>query len=394
MSRARLLFALAVFAAAAGAYIASASVEPASWDTAELQGVPYILGISHPTGFPFYVLLGYVWSHAFAVGSVAWRMNVMSAVAMSATAVAAYAMALEFGASAPVAFVATLWFAFTQNVWSHAVRAKAQDLAVACAAFAIWAFLGWMRGAGNTWFVAAFLLCGLGMAAHPNALWILPAFAIGALVARGRPPVRIVAVSVAVLAGALMLYLYLPLRSTYVVNHHLDPAASLPGAGGGIFWNYNDPRTPHGLILELTGRESETPAYFLASFNPAHVQGVLWTFVTTLRAQYGTFALFLILAGLVAAWRRDWRATMVLCIACIAGLFFSVVYPNESDVGRYRLLVSWLAVPLLGALTPRSNNPWRFGTGLVLHATLIIVLAAGAIFAFASQRSFFRSTRR
>ncbi len=48
----------------AGAYIASASVEPASWDTAELQGVPYILGISHPTGFPFYVLLGYVWSHA------------------------------------------------------------------------------------------------------------------------------------------------------------------------------------------------------------------------------------------------------------------------------------------------------------------------------------------
>ena len=194
------------------------------------------------------------------------------------------------------------------------------------------------------------------MAAHPNALWILPAFAIGALVARGRPPVRIVAVSVAVLAGALMLYLYLPLRSTYVVNHHLDPAASLPGAGGGIFWNYNDPRTPHGLILELTGRESQTPAYFLASFNPAHVQGVLWTFVTTLRAQYGTFALFLILAGLVAAWRRDWRATMVLCIACIAGLFFSVVYPNESDVGRYRLLVSWLAVPLLGALTPRSNN--------------------------------------
>ena len=27
-----------------------------------------------------------------------------------------------------------------------------------------------------------------------------------------------------------------------------------------------------------------------------------------------------------------------------------MIYPNEGDVGRYRLLASWLAVPLFGAL--------------------------------------------
>ena len=62
-------------------------------------------------------------------------------------AVAAYASALEFGSSVPVALLAALWFAFSQNVWSHAVRAEAQDLAVACAAFALYAFIRWMRGA-------------------------------------------------------------------------------------------------------------------------------------------------------------------------------------------------------------------------------------------------------
>jgi hypothetical protein len=45
----RLLCDLAAFLVPAITYVASASHEPASWDTAELQGVPYILGISHPT---------------------------------------------------------------------------------------------------------------------------------------------------------------------------------------------------------------------------------------------------------------------------------------------------------------------------------------------------------
>jgi 4-amino-4-deoxy-L-arabinose transferase-like glycosyltransferase len=380
---ARFTLALAVLAVPAGMYIASASVEPASWDTAELQGVPYILGIPHPTGFPLYVLIGYVWSHLIAFGTVAWRMNVMSAFAVSAAAVAAYATALEFGASLPVAFFATLWFAFTQNVWAHAVRAEAQDLAVACAAIAIYLFLRWMRGAGAVWFIAAFALCGLGMAAHPNALWVLPAFLVGGLIARNRPPLRILAAGVAFLIAALTLYLYLPLRSAYVVTHHLDPAAALPGAGG-IFWNYNDPSTLHGLAAELTGSDFQTPAYFLASFNPIHWKDAFLAFVAGLRVQFGVTLLLLALGGFFAAALRDWRRTLVLCIACTAALIFSVAYPNEGDVGRYRILASWIAVPLVGALTPDS----RRSAGLVVHGLLIVYLAAGAALAFEHQRSF------
>ncbi len=388
MRGARPIFVLAAFALPAIVYIASVSPEPASWDTAELQGVPYILGISHPTGFPFYVLFGYAWSHVFALESVAWRMNAMSGVALAAAAAAACGVALEFGASLPVALLATLWFAVTQNVWMHAIRAEAQDLAVACCALAIYLMLRWMRGGRAASFAAAFGLCGLGMAAHPNALWILPAFFIGAVIAKRRASLPLLAASLGLVVGALMLYLYLPLRSEYVVTHHLDPAALLPAAGGGIFWNYNDPRTLHGLALELTGSESETPAYFLASFNPVHLEAALWAFIDGMHVQYGTSPTLLIFGGFVAAWRRDWRATLVLCIACTAALLFSVVYPNESDVGRYRLLASWLAVPLLGALTPRSSRR----LSLLLHGMLIVYLAAGAALAFERQRAFFGHT--
>lgn len=385
MRSGRLLCALAAFAVPAAVYIACAPIEPASWDTAELQGVPYILGITHPTGFPFYVLAGYLWSHALALGSVAWRMNAMTGVAMAIASVAAYGVALEFGASAPAALLATLWFAFTENIWSHAIRAEAQVLAVACCAVAIYAFLRWMHAGNDRWFLAAFALCGLGMAAHPNALWILPALALGVAIARRRPRIGLAAGAGALLFAGLALYAYLPLRSSYVVRHRLDPTAVLSGADGGIFWNYNDPSTLRGLALELTGSESQAPGYFLASFNPVHVASAARTFVETIAAQYGIAGLVLLVGGLIAALRRDWRAALVLCVACTAALLFSVVYPNEGDVGRYRMLVSWLAVPLFGALTPS----WRGASGIALRVALSLILLAGAARAFVHGQSYF-----
>ncbi len=386
----RAAFAVLAFAVPAIVYAASASPEPASWDTAELQGVPYILGISHPTGFPFYVLLGYVWSHVFAFGSIAWRLNVLSGVAIAVACLAAYGVALEFGAGRLVALAATLWFAFTRNVWWHASRAEAQDLAVACAALAIYSFLRWMRGGRDGWFVAAFALAGLGMAAHPNALWILPAFLVGALIARRRPSLRLLGGAVAAVAGALLLYAYLPLRSAYVVAHGLDPTATLAGAGGGIFWNYNDPRTPHGLVVELTGSETQTVSYFFASFNPLHLKDAVWAFVTGLHTEYGLIATILIFAGFVVAWRRDWRTTLVLALAATAALIFSVVYPNEGDVGRYRLLASWVAVPLLGALAPKPRRT----LDAFVFAALAVFFLIGAGMAFDRHRAFFRHAPR
>lgn len=376
---------LASFLLPVAAYCASASREPGSWDTAELQGVPYILGISHPTGFPLYVLIGYAWSHVFAFGTIAYRMNVMSAIAMAAAGSTAYATALEIGAWRPIALLATLWYAFAPDVWSHASRAEAQDLAVAFEAVAVFAFVRWLRGAGNRWLVAACAFVGLGMAAHPNAMWLIPALIVGASTAKRRPPWKVAAGSAALGLAALLLYLYLPLRSAYVVAHGLDPTSVLPGAGGGIFWNYNDPSTPGGLLRALTGSESEAPSYLLASFNPVHLQQALWAFLEGTAQQFGAFALVLLTIGAVRAWRRDWRTTAFLCIACTTALIFSVTYTNEADVGRYRMMALWLAVPLWGAVLPRGESR----SIVPLRWVLAVFIAIEVAVSFYHQRGFF-----
>jgi Protein O-mannosyl-transferase TMEM260-like len=362
----------------------SASWEPASWDTAELQGVPYILGIAHPTGFPLFVMTGYVWTHIIAISTVAWRMNAMSGVVIAVACAAAYGTARQFGASRAIALSATLWFAFSRNVWAHAARAEAQNLAVMCVTLAIYLFVRWLREGNDRRFLASFGLGGLAMAAHPNALWLLPALVIGTAIAPRRPSPRLIAGALALCVAGLALYAYLPLRSAYVVAHHLDPAQALPGAGGGIFWNYNDPRTLSGFVREVTGSDTQSSEYLLAALNPVHVRDALWTFIVTVHEQFGVVVTLLLAGGLIAAWRRDRRATLVVTVACLAGLLFSVSYPNESDVGRYRMLVSWLAVPLLGALTPASSS--RRDT--IVTWALALFLAAGAASAFAAQRGF------
>ena len=384
---ARLLCGLAAFVIPAAVYVASVSHEPASWDTAELQGVPYILGITHPTGFPFYVLLGYAWSHGLALGTIAFRMNAMSALAIAAAAAAAYAVAVELGAWRPIALLATLWYAVTQDVWAHAIRAEAQDLAVACEAIALYVFVRWMKGASDGWLVSAGGLLGLGMAAHPNAVWLVPGFAVGAAIAKRRPKLRAAAGSLASMAAGLLLYLYVPLRSAYVVAHRLDPTHVLAAAGGGIFWNYDNPSTPAGLLLALSGSESQAPKYLLASLNPVHVPDALWAFVTGVAGQFDAVVLALALVGAVVAWRRDWRTTLFLCVACIAGLLFSVTYPNEADVGRYRLMALWLTVPLIGSVVPAglSAGKWLWA----VRAVLCLFLAVGAGVAAHQERGFF-----
>jgi hypothetical protein len=64
-----------------------------SYDFAEFQYLPAKLGLPHPNGFPFYMLLGWLWSK-LPIGTLAFRMNLLSALCGGA-ATAAFALLLE-----------------------------------------------------------------------------------------------------------------------------------------------------------------------------------------------------------------------------------------------------------------------------------------------------------
>jgi hypothetical protein len=166
-------------------------------DGGELITAAATLGIPHPPGYPSYVLLGKLFS-LLPIGSIAFRFNLFSAVAMAlaagfVTAVTRHEMSRcrqkngETGlARADVPLAAGLTFAFMPLVWSQALIAEVYALNALFLAAFLWALLtgrppilvGILLGLSLTGHLTSYLMVPLVLLLLPPATW--PAVALGA----------------------------------------------------------------------------------------------------------------------------------------------------------------------------------------------------------------------
>ncbi|MBD5635404.1 MAG: DUF2723 domain-containing protein, partial [Candidatus Eremiobacteraeota bacterium] len=118
------------FVIAAIFYVPALLPGVAFWDTGEMQTVPYLLGIAHPTGFPLFVLGGWLFSHALPLGIPAWRLSLFSCLASAGAAGALAVFITDLTASAYVGIAGALVFALGDVAWTRGVRAEVHDLAL------------------------------------------------------------------------------------------------------------------------------------------------------------------------------------------------------------------------------------------------------------------------
>ncbi|MDB5092585.1 MAG: hypothetical protein JWO85_686, partial [Candidatus Eremiobacteraeota bacterium] len=158
------------------------------WDTGDLQTVAWIGGIPYPTGYPLYVVAGWLWTHALPVASVAARVNALSAIAVAAGAATLCGLALLLEVGTTIAILAGWMFAFAHTVWYRATYADAHPVGFAVAFLAVVFAVRWaLRGEGRS-AVAAIVLGGVALAFDNTTVLIL---AGGALLAFARRlPVR------------------------------------------------------------------------------------------------------------------------------------------------------------------------------------------------------------
>ena len=64
-------------------------------DSAEFQTVAWVLGTAHPTGYPSFVILGFIASHLLPFGDPAYRLNLLQAL-LSAGAIAGMVAVVQF----------------------------------------------------------------------------------------------------------------------------------------------------------------------------------------------------------------------------------------------------------------------------------------------------------
>jgi 4-amino-4-deoxy-L-arabinose transferase-like glycosyltransferase len=328
------------------------------WDTAEFQTIPPILGTAHPTGYPTYVIVGWLASIALGpFGEAAFRMNLLSAICVGVAAAITVDLVRMLTRSRFIGVVAGLGLASTPIVWAIGTRADPHSLHLAFVAGILWLLVRWERvrfedpARSNRWLVAVAAVTGLSAGNHSLTLLLGLPIALYVLAVEPRilRRVRPVAACVAAFAIATVLvYLELPIRGGAIPALQASLVYGRPDTLSGFAYvvtgeqfrgDLNDPfGHPIGKVIELLGMA-------IREFGPLVPLIVAGFVVTAMR-----FPAFALLSG---------TATFLTC-------FFNAAYVN-ADIGRYYLgpaLIAWTWLAILAGATvdrllerPSSGDP-------------------------------------
>jgi len=345
-------------------YTLTPSVLPG--DSGEFQIAPAVLGIPHPTGYPLYLLLGRL-VVLFPIGSVAYRLNLLSAVAGAGAVWATFRAARALGLRRPAAAFSAGLLMVLHTLWGQAIIAEKYALNAFFCAFTLWLGLRWRQArraqaGGRGWLLTWAAAYGLSLAHHRTMLLLAPAY-LWLVWSTDRSALRLPAIwaPVACILAPLSLYLLLPLFSA------LDPPYAYTRVDSvGALLDLVLARDYQGLLFRgswgaLPARLSELGRALVREFGPAGlVTGVV---------------------GWLICLRRDRRVALSLAAGMLAEAAFALNYyvPNASVY--YLSAYVWLAVCSGYAVDWTRNaierrvRGWRVGSAHVALAWEMAALA-------------------
>jgi hypothetical protein len=312
------------------------------WDTGEFQTVLPLMGTAHPTGYPTYVLLGWLGNLLLApIGEPAYRISALSLIAVAVAAAATVALVRRLTGSTIVAVAAGIGLATTRLVWQNATRADPHAIHLAFVALLLLALVRWADGrhdrldgrAIDRRLVLAAVVFGLAVGNHSLTLLLVPPIAL--YVAAVEPDVlrrpRFIAACIGAAALTIVLvFLELPIRGG------LLPAPLIYGrpATWDGFWYI-------ALAEQFRGSLGDVFGNLPAKLGDLVSKAGLW---------FGPLALVVPVAFAVAAVRAP-RFTLLTGSAMLITLLFNQAYAN-AEIERYYLgpvLWIWVWLAILAA---------------------------------------------
>ncbi|MDQ4077136.1 MAG: DUF2723 domain-containing protein [Chloroflexota bacterium] len=203
-------------------------------DAGEAQLAAWTAGLSHPTGYPLFLIGGWLWTHALAlIGVAPTRAMTLLSATVGAAAVALVVptvhallrrarLRLKRKLSLLIATLAAITFGLSQTFWSQALLAEVYTLNALFLVLLLWGL--WEEGIGRQRLLGLALLYGLAIGHHRLMLLWLPGLLLWGLVefrtrygVTGLPRSGSITLPFLLLLIALVLlpqilYLYIPLR--------------------------------------------------------------------------------------------------------------------------------------------------------------------------------------
>ncbi len=140
----------------------------------KFQYIGWIPGIPHAPGFPLYTMISWLWTHLPIPVSVAWKMNLLSAVFASFSLLFFRRGLCKIGASFFVAVVTTIGLALSGCFWMRATEAGPIALSLFLGTALFLCIINWLKNHKPKYlyltFLFLFLLAGNSLVFQ----WIVP----------------------------------------------------------------------------------------------------------------------------------------------------------------------------------------------------------------------------
>ena len=336
-------------------------------DAGEFQFVPYVFGIPHYTGYPLYLVVGKVWS-LLPIGSVAWRMNLLSAAFGAIAAALAYLCARQLTGSRGASVLAAVTVGVAPLEWLWSTVAGVRSLAVGFVALTLLLALRWEHavrlGDAKTaeWrLLLLALIAGFGLDHHRTFALLLPFLAGYILLVRWqilREP-RLLAKALGLVVLPLLLYGVLPLRAAL-----------------GTPWDQWNTATWQGFVnVAIAG--TDTAAHL--TLTPAQALERSPSLGSALLGSFSPIVLALAILGL--GWLALRRPALALMLASYTAvlLWLTVIWNIGGELNLVYIMPAYVPIALMAAAGVAALP--RFRLSSVLEGVLALAVAAGGVYA-------------
>jgi hypothetical protein len=338
-------------------------------DSGELAAVQSTLGIAHPTGYPLFTLLGFLFSKVPLPFQNIFKANLLAAIFCAIGIVflvrSSYLMlghpqakaklkpagkkakdikpvkpetpwALEETARIISAAFSGLLAAFSLTLWKQSASVEVYSLHILLISLIIYGLLraffspadGKEKASFKPWLIF-FLFLGLGFSNHMTTLLILPGAAL-LFFWKEKFSERTFGQAFYALPAFLgvlaVLYSYLPLRAS------LKPAL-----------NWGNPANWEYFWRHFTGKQYRVWLFSSSASAREH----LGNFIKNLPAEFAFLGLVVVLVGFLYARKRSRRISWFLLTSVLVTVFYAINY-DISDIESYFILV-YISLALFAA---------------------------------------------
>jgi hypothetical protein len=351
-----------VFCLTFGSYVTLSAPGPQFGDNGEFLSAAWNLGICHNPGYPVQSVIGHLISRFIPLASIAFRVNICSALAGAAACSMLTLIMLRLKTGIAPALFSVSLFAFSPLFWAQTVSAEVYTYDALAVLMNLWILLNAGRNRGSRALMFFAFSLGFGLIVHLSQILYLPGYLIAWGLADGRNQRKKPLPALVFLLLALSVCVYLPIRAT----HLPAPNFANPQTWNPFFGLVSGTEHRHFVVLNQTfsGSLGRIGEYFRTSI----IESISYP---------GLAASF---AGMILLFKARKEAafagTWIFAACLIYAVFLNQVSMEATPFGipAVAMLAVFIAVlisALIERISPASRPARRF-------LSLLCILAAAA----------------